>query len=51
MPETRTQDPTPVEQIDGLKPVQRNLVLERQMELACDVLREQSDTLRELAKR
>ena len=37
-----------VELADGVK---RNLVLERQMQLAREVLREQADTSQELAKR
>ena len=36
---------------DGVKLVKRNLVLERQMQLAREVLREQADALQELAKR
>ena len=45
------QDLTLVELADGVKLVKRNLVLERQMHLAREVLREQADTLQELAKR
>ncbi len=45
------QDLTLVELADGVKLVKRNLRLERQMELARDVLREQADALQELAKR
>ena len=45
------QDLTLVELVDGVKLVKRNLVLERQMQLAREVLREQADTLQELAKR
>ena len=45
------QDLTLVELADGIKLVKRNLVLERQMALAREVLREQADTLQELAKR
>ena len=45
------QDLTLVELADGVKLVKRNLVLERQMQLAREVLREQADTLQELAKR
>jgi antitoxin component of MazEF toxin-antitoxin module len=45
------QDLTLVELADGVKLVKRNLKLERQLQLARDVLREQSDTLQELAKR
>ena len=45
------QDLTLVELVDGVKLVKRNLVLERQMQLAHDVLREQADALQELAKR
>ena len=44
------QDLTLVELADGVKLVKRNLVLERQMHLAREVLREQADTLQELAK-
>ncbi len=45
------QDLTLVELADGVKLVKRNLVLERQMQLARDVLREQADALQELANR
>ena len=45
------QDLTLIELADGVKLVKRNLVLERQMQLAREVLREQADTLQELAKR
>ena len=45
------QELTLVELADGVKLVKRNLRLERQMELAREVLREQADTLQELAKR
>ncbi len=45
------QDLTLVELADGVKLVKRNLVLERQMQQAREVLREQADTLQELAKR
>ena len=45
------QDLTLVELADGVKLVKRNLKLERQLQLARDVLREQSDALQELAKR
>lgn len=45
------QDLTLVELADGVKLVKRNLALERQMQLAREVLREQADTLQELAKR
>jgi antitoxin component of MazEF toxin-antitoxin module len=45
------QDLTLIELADGVKLVKRNLQLERQMELARDVLREQADALQELAKR
>ena len=40
-----------VELADGVKLVKRNLKLERQMQLAREVLREQADALQELAKR
>ena len=36
---------------DGVKLVKRNLKLERQMQLAREVLREQADALQELARR
>jgi antitoxin component of MazEF toxin-antitoxin module len=45
------QDLTVIELADGVKLVKRNIQLERQMELARDVLREQADALQELAKR
>ena len=45
------QDLTLIELADGVKLVKRNLALERQMELAREVLREQADALQELAKR
>jgi len=45
------QDLTLVELTDGVKLVKRNLVLERQMQLARAVLREQADALQELATR
>jgi len=45
------QDLTLVELADGVKLVKRNLVLERQMQLAREVLREQADTLQEIAHR
>ncbi len=45
------QDLTLVELADGVKLMKRNLVLERQMQLAREVLREQADALQELAKR
>jgi antitoxin component of MazEF toxin-antitoxin module len=45
------QDLTLIELADGVKLVKRNIQLERQMELARDVLREQADALQELAKR
>ncbi len=45
------QDLTLVELADGVKLVKRNLVLERQMQLAREVLREQADALQELANR
>lgn len=45
------QDLTLVELADGVKLVKRNLKLERQLELAREVLREQADALQELAKR
>jgi antitoxin component of MazEF toxin-antitoxin module len=40
-----------VELADGVKLVKRNLKLERQMERAREVLREEADALQELAKR
>jgi bifunctional DNA-binding transcriptional regulator/antitoxin component of YhaV-PrlF toxin-antitoxin module len=45
------QELTLVELADGVKLVKRNLALERQLRLAEEVLREQADTLQELAKR
>ncbi len=45
------QDLTLVELADGVKLVKRNLMLERQMDLAREVLRDQADALQELAKR
>ncbi|MGI4746191.1 MAG: AbrB/MazE/SpoVT family DNA-binding domain-containing protein [Janthinobacterium lividum] len=45
------QDLTLVELADGIKLVKRNLVLERQMALAREVLHEQADALQELARR
>ena len=45
------QDLTLVELADGVKLVKRNLALERQLDLARKVLREQADVLQELAKR
>ncbi len=45
------QDLTLVELADGVKLVKRNLKLERQMQLAREVLQEQADALQELAKR
>jgi putative addiction module antidote len=45
------QELTLVELADGIKLVKRNLALERQMEAAREVLREQADVLQELAKR
>ncbi len=45
------QDLALVELTDGVKLVKRNLALERQMQLAREVLREQADALQELAKR
>ena len=45
------QELTLVEPADGVKLVKRNLVLERQMALAREVLRDQADALQELAKR
>lgn len=44
------QDPTLVELTNGVKLVKRNLRLERQMQLAREVSREQADALQELAK-
>jgi putative addiction module antidote len=45
------QDLTVVELADGVKLVKRNLKLERQLQMAREVLREQADALQELAKR
>jgi putative addiction module antidote len=45
------QELTLIELADGIKLVKRNLALERQLNLARDVLREQADALQELAKR
>ena len=45
------QDLTLIELADGIKLVKRNLALERQLDLARNVLREQADALQELAKR
>ncbi|PZO61715.1 MAG: AbrB/MazE/SpoVT family DNA-binding domain-containing protein [Pseudoxanthomonas suwonensis] len=45
------QDLTLVELADGIKLVKRNLRLERQMQLAREVLREEADALQELARR
>jgi antitoxin component of MazEF toxin-antitoxin module len=45
------QELTLIELADGIKLVKRNLMLERQLNLARDVLREQADALRELANR
>ncbi len=45
------QDLTLVELADGVKLVKRNLRLERQMQLAREVLREEADILQELASR
>jgi putative addiction module antidote len=45
------QELTLVELSDGIKLVKRNLELERQMDAAREVLREQADALQELAKR
>jgi len=45
------QELTLIELADGIKLVKRNLKLERQLELAREVLREQADALRELADR
>ena len=56
--ETRTrmglevgQELTLIELADGVKLVKRNLRLERQMDLARQVLREQADALQELSRR
>lgn len=45
------QELTLVELADGVKLVKRNLVLERQMKLAREVLAEQADALQGLAER
>ena len=45
------QELTLIELADGIKLVKRNLGLERQLDLAREVLREQADALQELAKR
>lgn len=45
------QEMTLVELADGIKLVKRNLVLEKQLDQARQVLREQADALQELAKR
>ncbi|MFT8542272.1 AbrB/MazE/SpoVT family DNA-binding domain-containing protein [Acetobacter sp.] len=45
------QELTLVEMADGIKLVKRNLKLERQMQMARDMLCEQADVLQELAKR
>lgn len=45
------QDLILVELADGLKLMKRDTALARQMQLAREVLREEADTLRELAKR
>lgn len=45
------QDLTLVELADGVKLVKRNLRLERQMQLAREVLREEANILQELASR
>ena len=45
------QELTLIELADGIKLVKRNLTLERQLDLAREVLREQADALQELAKR
>ncbi|NHN92748.1 AbrB/MazE/SpoVT family DNA-binding domain-containing protein [Acetobacter sicerae] len=45
------QELTLVEMADGIKLVKRNLKLERQMQMARETLREQTDVLQELAKR
>ncbi len=44
------QDLTLIELADGVKLVKRNLKLERQMQLAREVLRDQADALQELSK-
>ncbi|GBD55778.1 AbrB/MazE/SpoVT family DNA-binding domain-containing protein [Gluconobacter wancherniae] len=45
------QELTLVEMDDGIKLVKRNLKLDRQMQMAREILREQADVLQELAKR
>jgi antitoxin component of MazEF toxin-antitoxin module len=45
------QELTLIELADGIKLVKRNLALERQLQSAREVLREQADALQELAKR
>ena len=45
------QELTLIELADGIKLVKRNPALERQLEAARQVLREQADALQELAKR
>ena len=45
------QELTLIELADGIKLVKRNPALERQIQSARDVLREQADALQELAKR
>jgi len=45
------QELTLVEMDDGIKLVKRNLKLDRQMQMAREILREQADVLPELAKR
>lgn len=40
-----------VEMADGIKLVKRHPQLERQMEMASEILREQADVFQELAKR
>ncbi|MFT9399667.1 AbrB/MazE/SpoVT family DNA-binding domain-containing protein [Acetobacter sp.] len=42
---------TLVEMADGIKLVKPHLKLERQMQMAREILREQADVLQELAKR
>ena len=44
------QELTLIELADGIKLVKRNPALERQIQSARDVLREQADALQELAK-
>ena len=45
------RDLTLVELADGIKLVKRNMALERQLQLAREVLREQAEALQELSKR